>query len=193
MTPAVTTTPPGARDLAPTPSQTAGPFLSIGTSWNADGSVLTGDTPGRRIELRGRVLDGEGRPVTDALLEFFQADPLGRFPPATEQGWSGFGRALTDALGRYRLVTVKPGSVPACAGEARQAPHLEVSVFARGLQQRLVTRVYFSDEEAANKDDPVLALVGPDRRQRLLATVDEGFYRLDVVLQGPQESVFFTP
>lgn len=178
--------------LVPTPSQTAGPFLSIGTSWNAEGRV-GGSVTGPGIALAGRVVDGAGDPVTDALLEFFQADPAGRFPPSTEKGWSGFARSLTDRLGRYELRTLKPGRLPVPGGTAEQAPHLEVSIFARGLQQRLVTRIYFADEEAANADDPTLALVGQERRRRLIADLDGDTYRFDVVLQGADESVFFMP
>ncbi len=179
--------------LVPTPSQTAGPFVSIGTSWNADGSVVVGRAVGRSILITGTVLDGEGEAVTDALLEFFQADPRGRFPPGTEEGWGGFGRSLTDGEGRYRLTTLKPGVVAPAGARPEQAPHVEVSIFARGLQQRLVTRLYFSDEAGRNAADPVLALVEVERRRRLVATEAGGTYHLDFVLQGRDESVFFAP
>jgi protocatechuate 3,4-dioxygenase, alpha subunit len=169
--------------LPPTASQTAGPYLAIGMVWAATARTVEPSVPGA-LQLSGALRDGAGEPVTDAALEFWHADAAGR----VGGGAGCFTRALTDPAGRYAITTCKPGRV-----DAVEAPHISVSIFARGLQQRLVTRVYFSDEEAANKDDPVLALVGADRRQRLLATPDEGSYRLDVILQGPQESVFFTP
>lgn len=174
------------------PSQTAGPFVSLGTAWSADGAMVGPGETGT-ITLSGFVIDGAGEPVTDGLLEFWQADGQGRFGPAGGAAWTGFSRALTGADGAYRLVTVKPGAVPLEDGRP-QAPHINVSIFARGLLQRLVTRVYFSDEEA-NAADPVLALLAPDLRTRMVAVHEPGTvgYRLDLHLQGPQESVFFAP
>jgi protocatechuate 3,4-dioxygenase, alpha subunit len=183
--------------LTRTPSQTAGPFVSIGTEWDATGSMVPESSSGA-LMLAGRVIDGSGQPVTDAMLEFWQADPDGCFPAAPDKGrWSGFTRALTDREGRYRLVTLKPG--PVAAGDGRpQAPHIDVSIFARGLLQRLVTRAYFSDEEALNETDPVLASVGElglALRSRLIAQRQPGTatYRFDIYLQGDQETIFFAP
>jgi protocatechuate 3,4-dioxygenase alpha subunit len=148
------------------------------------------------IVVTGTVLDGADLPVTDALLEFWQADGNGRFPPESAPPWTGFTRAFTGPDGGYRLVTLKPGVLPGAGGPA-QAPHIEVSIFARGLLQRLVTRTYFSDERA-NGDDPVLAGLEPELRPRLVARLAPGApgppaYRFDVHLQGPQETVFFVP
>lgn len=183
----------GRERLLPTPSQTAGPFVSIGASWNAGGVMLsTGGGP--EIVLSGRVIDGAGAPVTDALLEFFQADAQGRYPPGTEPGWTGFARSLTDADGWYRLRTCKPGRVQVPElPHLWLAPHVEVSLLARGLMQRLVTRLYFADEEEANTADPVLTLVEPDLQSRMTAGRQEDGYRLDIWLQGDHESVFVVP
>lgn len=179
----------------PTPSQTAGPFVSIGTEWGATGLMVPEGTPGA-LTVAGRVIDGSGEPVTDAMLEFWQADPEGRFPPAPDLGsWPGFTRALTGQEGRYRLVTLKPGPVSGSNGR-REAPHIDVSIFARGLLQRLVTRIYFSDEEALNATDPVLASLGePSRRNRLMGRRQPGtaVYHFDIHLQGDQETIFFAP
>lgn len=125
-----------ARPL-PTPSQAAGPFLAIGVAWSAGRDLVPPGTPGA-FSIRGRVLDGAGAPVTDAKLELWQADAAGRFPPDTAPQWSGFARRLPDGGGSFELLTVKPGSVPDAAG-GPQAPHIAVSIFARGLMQRLVT------------------------------------------------------
>jgi protocatechuate 3,4-dioxygenase, alpha subunit len=189
-----------AADLSPrtpTPSQTAGPFVSIGTEWDATGSMVPESSPGALV-LTGRITDGSGQPVTDAMLEFWQADPDGGFPTGPGKGqWTGFTRALTDGEGRYRLVTLKPG--PVADGDGRpQAPHIDVSIFARGLLQRLVTRAYFSDEEVLNETDPVLASVGsldPALKGRLMAQRLTGTntYSFDIYLQSEQETVFFAP
>jgi protocatechuate 3,4-dioxygenase, alpha subunit len=181
--------------LTPTPSQTAGPFVSIGTGWCATGLMVPEGRPDA-VHVEGRVTDGSGAPVTDAMLEFWQADPEGRFLPGPDMGpWSGFARAFTDQAGRYRLVTLKPGPVPG-AGRQRQAPHVDVSIFARGLLQRLVTRIYFSDEEALNSADPVLArLEDPSLISRLVAQrrPATSTYDFDICLQGDQETIFFAP
>ena len=179
----------------PTPSQTAGPFVSIGTEWAATGLMVPEGTPGA-ILVTGRVRDGSGTPVTDAMLEFWQAGPDGRFP--LEPGlsiWTGFTRTLTDHEGRYGLVTLQPGAVPGAGGRP-QAPHIDVSIFARGLLQRLVTRLYFSDLEALNATDHVLAGLGdPSLSGRLLARRQPGtsMYHFDIYLQGDQETIFFAP
>jgi protocatechuate 3,4-dioxygenase alpha subunit len=169
-----------------TPSQTAGPFLAIGTKWLAEVPLVGEGHPGT-IGISGRVIDGAGDPVTDGLIEFWQADPAGRFPPESGAGWLGLSRALTGVDGRYRITTLKPGPVEGAA------PHIDVSVFARGLMQRLVTRLYFSDEEAANATDPVLSKLPPPSGDRLLASSCAGGYEFDIYLQGELETVFFTP
>jgi protocatechuate 3,4-dioxygenase, alpha subunit len=178
-----------------TPSQTAGPFVSIGTEWEAAGLVAPDTSAAGAVSVAGRVFDGSGAPVRDAMLEFWQADADGHFPPGSPRGWTGFTRSLTDEEGRYRLVTVKPGPVAGPDGSL-QAPHVDVSIFARGLLQRLVTRIYFSDEEARNAADPVLASLGSSSlASRLLAALepDGSSYLFDVHLQGDQETVFFAP
>ena len=175
--------------LGKTPSQTIGPFFHIGLPWQG-GEDLAGAAPaGPVIELSGRVLDGSGEPVSDALLEIWQADPAGACGGA--EGFVGFGRCPTDEAGRYRFRTLFPGRVSAPAG-GLQAPHIAMSVLARGLLRRLATRVYFEDGEG-NDEDPVLALAPADRRPTLIAARDGpgAAYRFDVVLQGERETVFF--
>ena len=176
--------------LLPTPSQTAGPFLSIGLSWPDGPHVVPPGTPGA-FWVRGRVLDATGEAVTDALVETWQADPNGRFPGRRPAGdFRGFGRSET-LDGEYAILTVKPGAVP--GGDGRpQAPHLAVSVLARGLLDRLVTRLYFADEEPANASDSVLTGLSEDARGTLLARPSPDGYRLDLVLQGSDETVFFS-
>jgi protocatechuate 3,4-dioxygenase alpha subunit len=175
----------------PTPSQTAGPFLSIGMQWCAVGSTVP--VSDDAVTVTGRLLDGSGAPVTDAVLEFWQADANGHFPPKTATGWSGFTRALTDGDGTYVLRTVKPGRVAVTSG-ALQAPHIDVSIFARGLLQRLVTRIYFADETTANAEDPLLASIGDAAlATTLVADSRPDGYHLDVRLQGDGETVFFVP
>jgi len=185
-----------------TPSQTAGPFFAISLPW-ADGPyVVPEGTPGA-ITIGGTVLDGAGAPVTDAMVETWQADPGGRFAHPDDPrgssgtpGFRGFGRCLTDKAGRYRVVTLRPGRLPSVKGEGAvgggwEAPHLDVSVFARGLLDRLVTRIYFPDEEAANQADPVLgAIADPGRRATLVAVAQAGLpgeFRFDIRLQGEGE------
>ena len=192
-----------------TPSQTVGPYLAIGLPWPDGPYVVPEGTPGA-ITISGRVLDGAGEPVPDALVETWQADPDGRFDhpddprgpaaPANPE-FRGFGRCPTDDDGQYRIVTLRPGAVPGPDGRP-QAPHLDVSVFARGLLDRVVTRIYLADEAAANAADPVLGSIpDPDRRATLIAAADpagpaepvgEGMaFRFDIRLQGSGETVFF--
>jgi protocatechuate 3,4-dioxygenase alpha subunit len=185
--------------LPVTPSQTVGPFFVDALSWPEDRYAVPAGTPGA-LWLRGAVLDGAGEPVPDALVETWQADPDGRFDhpddprgpvPPPVPGFRGFGRCATDAAGRYTIHTVKPGPLPGPQGTV-QAPHLDVSVFARGLLVRLVTRIYFADEPAANAADPVLAALPDDRdRATLLAEPTADGYRFDIRLQGEHETVFF--
>lgn len=189
---------PAPARLPSTPSQTVGPYLHIGLLW-ADGPyVVPDDTPGA-FWLRGRVFDGDGAVVPDALVETWQADPDGRFDhpddprgarPARLPGFRGFGRCATDEQGGYAVRTVKPGPLPAPEG-GTEAPHLDVSVFARGLLHRVVTRVYFPDEAAANAADPVLGTVAPERRATLVARPAPDGLVFDIHLQGEHETVFF--
>ena len=171
-----------------TPSQTVGPFLSIGLTRPDGHLVVPVGSPGA-VRISGVLRDGAGEPVTDGLVETWQADADGRFDhpddPRRTAGPAGpgFGRCPTDAEGRFTVVTVKPGAL----GDG-QAPHIDVSVFARGLLDRVVTRCYFGDEPAANAADPVLETVPPDRRHTLVARPGLAW---NVVLQGEDESVFF--
>jgi protocatechuate 3,4-dioxygenase alpha subunit len=181
-----------------TPSQTVGPFFSIGLTW-LDGPFVVPDGTPDAVWLRGTVTDGAGEPVPDALVETWQAgrdgrfdhpdDPSGSAPPAS--AFRGFGRCPTDEAGRYAILTVKPGPVPGPDGVA-QAPHVDLSVFARGLLKRVVTRAYFGDEGRSNASDPMLAsLTDPYARATLIAERSEDGYRFDVRLQGDRETVFF--
>jgi protocatechuate 3,4-dioxygenase, alpha subunit len=184
-----------------TPSQTVGPFLAIALPWPDGPYVVDPGTEGA-ITITGRVLDGAGEPVPDALVESWQAAPDGSFAhPDDPRGrgdekFRGFGRSATAEDGSYLLVTLKPG-ILAGNEEPAQAPHLDLSVFARGLLDRVVTRLYFGDEQAANAADPVLATVPAQRRDTLIAAPvagRPGSYSLDIRLQASQagpETVFF--
>jgi protocatechuate 3,4-dioxygenase alpha subunit len=184
-------------DYLLTPSQTVGPYLSLGLTWPTGHLVVPEDTPGA-ITIAGALRDGAGVPVPDGVIETWQADPDGRFAdlhghagPSDLAGFRGFARCGYEASdGSYAIRTVKPGPVPA-PGSATQAPHIDVSVFARGMLQRCVTRIYFADEAEANAADPVLATVPPGRRETLVAEHGAGGYRFDIRLQGPGETVFF--
>jgi protocatechuate 3,4-dioxygenase alpha subunit len=178
-----------------TPSQTIGPFFHFLVG-PGDELVVPEDTPGA-VRLEGRVIDGNGDPVPDALLEIWQADAAGRYPhPDDPRGdecdeeFSGFARTATDEDGRYRFVTVVPGPVPAPDGGV-QAPHVALSVFARGLLNRLVTRAYLPIDGADLDADPVLAGVDDARRTTLIATADGDRFVFDIRLQGEGETVFF--
>ncbi len=170
-----------------TPSQTIGPFFAVALPAPGEEHLVAPGTPGA-IRVEGTVRDGAGAPVDDALLEVWQADPAGRYPPETD--FSGFGRCLTDAAGHFGFVTVRPGRVPDPHG-GLQAPHLAVSVFARGLLARLVTRLYFPDETEANAADHVLSSLPDDARASLVATAGGGCFVFDVHLQGERETTFF--
>jgi protocatechuate 3,4-dioxygenase alpha subunit len=172
-----------------TPSQTVGPFFRFGLVW-LETNRLTPQGTGAGMKIHGRLLDADGVGVPDGLLEVHQADHAGRFGTATEPGWLGFGRILTTDSGDYAFETVKPGRVRSADG-TMAAPHIDVSVFARGLLQRLVTRIYFPDEVAANRDDLVLSRVSPARRGTLVAHPDGAHLRFDVHLRGDTETVFF--
>lgn len=168
-----------------TPSQTVGPFLSIALPW-ADGSDLVAEGTPRALEIGGQVTDGAGDPVPDAVVEIWQADPDGRFPhpddprgTVTCAGFRPFGRCPTDTDGRFRFRTLKPGRV-----DAEQAPHIDVTVFARGLLKHLVTRIYFPDEAPANSADVTLQSLENADRALLTATPDTAGLRFDIRLQG---------
>jgi len=167
------------------PSQTIGPFFGMALPWPDGASIVKQGTAGA-IVLRGRLLDGSGQPIVDGLIETWQADGEGRYPrtPAQAAIFRGFGRCPTDRDGRYAFTTIKPGKIDA------YAPHILVSVFARGLLRRAVTRVYFPDETEANDADPVLAAVG-HHRATLVAVRGIDGYVFDIHLQGERETVFF--
>ena len=172
--------------------------MSLGTDWLVGASITAcpsaATTAATSLTITGVVRDGAGSPVSDAMIEFWQADPKGRFPPETPEGWRGFARVLTDDAGRYTLFTVKPGRVTA-GDDTLQAPHVDVSVFARGLMQRLVTRIYFAPDSEALETDPVLASVPEQDRSTLVASPGErpGELCFDIWLQGGKETVFFAP
>jgi protocatechuate 3,4-dioxygenase, alpha subunit len=178
----------------PTPSQTVGPFFHYALPYDA-GPRLTGADRAGAIALSGRVIDGEGAPITDAMVEIWQADEQGRFESVgvhgevAAGGFRNFGRCGTTADGGYQFRTVKPGVVPTVKGTA-QAPYIAMAVFARGLLRQVVTRVYFDDEPTANASDPLLSAVAPERRATLIATGVDGGYRFDVRVQGVDETVF---
>jgi protocatechuate 3,4-dioxygenase, alpha subunit len=180
-----------------TPSQTVGPYFAIGLPWPDGPYAVPQGTPGA-IRVTGTVFDGAGDPVPDSLIESWQADPDGRFAdlhgygePTQHEGFRGFARfGVETGDGVFELLTLKPGRVPAPGG-AWQAPHIAVSVFARGMLQRGVTRMYFPDEKPANAQDPVLLRVPAHRRETLIARRIDGGYRFDIRLQACRETVFF--
>lgn len=181
-----------------TPSQTAGPYLTIGLVGGPIGPNLVSPDDARAIRIRGQLLDGAGDPVPDGMVEIWQANAAGRYanPADTrtelplEEGFTGFGRSDTVDAGWFEFVTVKPGRVPAADGRL-QAPHLLVGVFARGLLKRLATRLYFPDEEAANAADPVLSELEDAERATLIASPEDGGLRFDIRLQGDGQTTFF--
>jgi protocatechuate 3,4-dioxygenase alpha subunit len=185
-----------AERLGVTPSQTVGPFLHLVLAWPDGGDSVPAGTAGQAW-VSGALLDGAGVPVSDGLIETWQADPDGRYdhpddprgPGRRPLGFRGFGRSPTDGSGRWRVRIVKPGATVGVDG-ATEAPHLDVSVFARGLLSRLVTRIYFADEEGANTADPLLASLPPDRRATLIAACTDDGYHFDIHLQGEKETVF---
>ena len=180
-----------------TPSQTVGPYFAIGLPFDVGPFAVPEGTPGA-IHIVGTVYDGAGEPIPDFLLETWQADSEGQFAdmhgyggPSQLDGFRGFARyGLEDGDGNYDIVTVKPGPLPGL-GATTQAPHIDVSLFARGMLHRTVTRIYFADEVEANASDPVLARVPVERRSTLLAEPVDGGYRFDIRVQGPHETVFF--
>ena len=185
--------------LQATTSQTVGPFFSIGLRWLNRDDLTGPGASGERLTIEGRVLDGDGQPVPDAILELWQANAHGKYAhpedmqaKPLEPGFQGYGRTPTDDNGRFRFTTIKPGQLPGPGGKL-QAPHIVVSVFMRGLERRLVTRIYFA-EEPANATDFALNRVEPARRETLIARpAGEKRDQLEwnVILQGPGETVFF--
>ena len=180
-----------------TAAQTVGPFVSIGFEKASVPDVAPAGVTGERVVITGKILDGDGQPVTDAVIETWQANSYGKYahPDDTqekllEDNFKGFGRVLTDAQGGFRLATIKPGKVAGPDGK-EQAPHVTVVIFMRGLLKHLMTRIYFPDE-AANAADPVLSLVPAARRATLIASrVADGTLQWNVHLQGSHETVFF--
>ena len=186
--------------LVPTPSQTVGPYFSLGLTWLDTLDLAKDATAGERITITGRVLDADGKPIPDAMLEVWQADAHGRYAHAEDTqdkpkdaGFKGFGRIATGKDSTFRFLTVKPGAVPG-PGNSLQAPHIVVALFMRGMLRHLYTRIYFADEATANAADPVLGLIDdPARRATLVAQRANGGaeYRWDIVMQGANETVFF--
>jgi protocatechuate 3,4-dioxygenase, alpha subunit len=194
-----------ADKLIPTPSQTVGPFFHLGLDRPEWGDLTRGNPPealgGERIAIEGRVIDGDGAPVPDAMIELWQANAAGRYNhPEDDQkdkpldpNFRGFGRVATDGEGRFRVVTIKPGPVPG-RGNALQAPHINLAVFARGMLIHLYTRIYFADEPL-NAGDPLLSSIEDAAvRGTLLArctdTTRPPVWHFDIVLQGEHETAF---
>ena len=181
----------------PTPSQTVGPYFAICLPFDGQELVVPEDTPGA-IRIFGTIYDGAAEPIPDHVIETWQPDPEGLFADLHGHGGSsrmpgfrGFGRhGEEDGEGNWEIVTVKPGRVPGPDGNL-QAPHIDVTVMARGMLNRVVTRIYFADEPDANATDPVLARVPADRRHTLLAEPADRGYRFDIRVQGHDETVFF--
>ena len=198
-----------------TPSQTVGPFFAYGLAphsrcawqpgdiydWKetVGANLVTPDATGEKIRIEGRITDGDGMPINDAMIEIWQADAQGRYAsprdnrarPNTQ--FKGFGRSATDKAGVYSFDTVKPGAVPGPNGQ-QQAPHIVVCVYSRGMLRQVYTRLYF-DGEAANGTDPILNLVPAERRGTLIAHKEsrggQAIYRFDISMQGEAETVFF--
>jgi protocatechuate 3,4-dioxygenase alpha subunit len=206
-----------------TPWQTVGPYFHYGLAWKGGADLVLvgtelgartdlfapahyvlnpnvtprGDVAGEPIDIFGTVFDAGGEPVSDAMIEIWQANAVGRYADIQDKrtnlpldaGFIGFGRGATDASGMFHFHTVKPGRVPG-PGNSLQAPHIAVSVMGRGIIKRLVTRIYFADEPS-NAEDPILALVPDERRDTLIARQEGGAWRFDIRLQGSGETVFF--
>jgi protocatechuate 3,4-dioxygenase alpha subunit len=200
--------------LAETPSQTAGPYVHIGLiprqagfeifTNNLGTSLLAAHTKGTPIRIEGRIFDGTGTTLRDALIEIWQADSFGRFnhPADQQQGprdddFRGWGRTGTDfETGLWSFETIKPGRIPSRHGPDPMAPHILLWIVARGINNGLMTRLYFEDELDANADDPVLRIIEqPERRKTLIARREQRgsmtVYVLDIHLQGMNETVFF--
>jgi protocatechuate 3,4-dioxygenase alpha subunit len=181
-----------------TPFSTVGPFFKLLVRDQPEGAdcLVSDATRGERITVAGRLIDGDGAPVEDGLVEIWQADAEGRYhhpddphSDRADPAFTGFGRAATGTGGVFVFRTVKPGVVPGPA-EERQAPHILVSVMARGVMARCWTRIYF-EGEPLNATDPTLQLVPAERRDTLIASRTGEGYEFDIVLQGERETVFF--
>jgi protocatechuate 3,4-dioxygenase alpha subunit len=183
-------------------SQTVGPYFSIGLIRGGEEILVEDQSSGKRITIKGKVLDGDNQPISDAMVEIWQADAQGIYnhplDPQHEQAdrhFRGFGRCGTTDDGDFHFKTIKPGAV-AGRDQQEQAPHINVRVFARGMLIHAVSRLYFSDE-SANETDPLLNSVDPGRRHTLVASLEESddlpSYRYDIHLQGDSETVFFSP
>jgi protocatechuate 3,4-dioxygenase alpha subunit len=187
----------GPLRLGTTPSATVGPYLAIGLTW-PDGPWAAAEGTDGGIWIRGRVFDGAGDLVPDAMVETWQADPDGGFPSPEDPrgassypGFRGYARVQTiHPPGEFAVHTLKPGRVPDGEG-GFQAPHVDVSLFARGLLDRVVTRICFADESRANAEDVVLRGLSDEQRRTLVAEPTDDGYRLDIHLQGDRETVFF--
>ncbi len=187
--------------MVPTPSQTVGPFFSFGlTEGRGCVQCIAGpQARGERVLLSCRVLDGDGAPVPDAMIEIWQADADGRYNhpdepqhASADPACRGFGRMGTSERGTCEFETIKPGRVQGPNG-ILQAPHLNLAVFGRGLLKQVYTRAYFANDPA-NREDPVLALIPEERRETLMAHLDdrrEGRWKFEIHLQGKHETVFF--
>lgn len=185
--------------LQTTSSQTVGPYLHIGLTWLVTSNLAGPGIAGDKVTIDGRITDGDSNPVNDALVEIWQANAAGRYAHPEdardlplEAGFKGFGRVPTDEDGRFRFTTVKPGRVPG-EGGVLQAPHINVTIFMRGMLKHLNSRIYFPDDPA-NAGDPVLARVPAARRGTLIAQRNAGDAAgivWNVCLQGAGETVFF--
>jgi protocatechuate 3,4-dioxygenase alpha subunit len=190
------------KKLIATPSQTVGPFYHFALERPEWSDLTVGGVKGEKIRIEGRIYDGEGAPCPDAFLEIWQADAGGKYdhPDDTQDKkpdprFRGFGRASADKDGVYRFTTIMPGRVPG-PGNTLQAPHINVSVFARGLLKQLVTRIYFADHAEANEVDPVLGRIEDAAVRRTIVAEKANAtgiptYRFDVILQGKGETAFF--
>jgi protocatechuate 3,4-dioxygenase, alpha subunit len=191
-----------AGKLIVTPSQTVGPFFHLALDRPGWSDLTSAKPAGERIVVEGRVIDGDGAPVADACLELWQANAAGRYAhpddartdKPLDQNFHGFGRVSTNADGGFRFTTIRPGPVPG-RGNALQAPHIAVALFARGLLKQLYTRIYFAGETANDRDPVLLSIDDPAVRRTLIATRRDGpgspTYRFDVILQGEHETAFF--
>lgn len=185
------------------PSQTVGPYVHIGLT--RDGSeILAAEEDGHKtIEVSVTAVDGNGDPIADAMFEIWQPNTEGHFNSeydprvgnaATAQGFRGLGRAFADETGTARFQTVLPGAIEAVGGLEAEAPHLKIGIFARGILERLYTRMYFPDFPDANEADPVLNQVDPSKRELLVATTTDKGYHLDIRVQDEdplKETPFF--
>jgi protocatechuate 3,4-dioxygenase alpha subunit len=179
---------------------TIGPFFHSVMPWKEGGRMAKPETKGERITILGRVLDAEGKPINDAMIELWQANAAGRYDHPEDEGpgeldpsFQGFGRVAADAQGYFTVETIKPGRVRGL-GNSLQAPHIEISIFARGVLKRLVTRLYFVGDPA-NDSDPVLGLIEEGQRRSTIMAVQDpekpSRWLFTLHLGGPNETVFF--